>query len=686
QTSQDEREPFRYYFDASGSYDLEGPIVSYSWDFGDGEIASGIKPFHVFANEGFYNVTLTVQDSAGNSDDATAAVEVACSSSPLGAGNLTWEAWLNVGGTGLAAVDFNSTPDSVSAQTIAEGPVNILDNYGSRLRGYVHAPVSGSYTFWVSSDDNSKLFLSTDETPANAVEIASVSSWTSSREWDKFTSQQSTPITLVGGQRYYIEAQMKEGGGGDNLAIGWQLPTGKLERPIPGDYLTPYGSGGRVSIWYEDFQLSSGATQDLGASAWSVNTSATNGSFTFNTDNNRFRSSDTDGEAVWMSEVLDISTSGSIDVSMAIQSAGGMEAADYIRTYYILDDAAEVLIADRSGNFNGNLPEVVGVNGLSGSSLQVVIRARESAGDESHYVDYVLVEGGALGNVIDLSVSDCRTCATSDAIEIALRGDYGSCISAFADSVLEIQNEYGEGIMAIDDNNQDLGLVTVETFDHGQEAFAQGNYFYGPRSFKIETENTFGSPVQVRLFITEAEYQALAAKDAAITGLNKLKIVRYGDGVLGEPGTGTPHIKSPIVSANTGPGGSHEIIFDNFAFSTFYITGPNTAFPVEGLELKVSQDGNDGLVEWVTASEQNSAHFDIERSLDGENFEAVGAVSAAGTSSSLLEYSFRDENVGNLRQSPLYYRLRQVDLDGAFALSDRVVLRLNFDATLSLEL
>ncbi len=65
-------------------------------------------------------------------------------------------------------------------------------------------------------------------------------SWTNSREWSKFASQQSAVITLKAGQKYYIEAIQKEGGGGDNLAVQWQLPNGKVESPLPGKYLSPF--------------------------------------------------------------------------------------------------------------------------------------------------------------------------------------------------------------------------------------------------------------------------------------------------------------------------------------------------------------------------------------------------------------------------------------------------------------
>ncbi len=52
-------------FDASTSSDLEGPIASYSWNFGDGQTGSGVSPSHTYAFSGTYNVTLTVSDSRG---------------------------------------------------------------------------------------------------------------------------------------------------------------------------------------------------------------------------------------------------------------------------------------------------------------------------------------------------------------------------------------------------------------------------------------------------------------------------------------------------------------------------------------------------------------------------------------------------------------------------------------------
>ena len=108
--------------------------------------------------------------------------------------------------------------------------------------------MTGYYTFWIASDDNGELWLSTNDNPANKVKIAYVTSWTGSRDWSNADNptQQSAQIYLQAGQRYYVEALQKEGGGGDNLAVRWQLPDGSWENddstiPIPGIRLSPYG-------------------------------------------------------------------------------------------------------------------------------------------------------------------------------------------------------------------------------------------------------------------------------------------------------------------------------------------------------------------------------------------------------------------------------------------------------------
>lgn len=156
-----------------------------------------------------------------------------------------YERWEGIAGTTVALLTNNAAyPNSPTVQrvmkTVMEGPVNALDNYGTRLRAIFTAPLTGNYTFYIASDDSSELRFSTATNPATATRIAYVSGSTGSRAWTTYTNQKSAAIALVGGQKCYIEAIHKEGTGNDNIAVGCDLPDGTQERPIPYHRLDPW--------------------------------------------------------------------------------------------------------------------------------------------------------------------------------------------------------------------------------------------------------------------------------------------------------------------------------------------------------------------------------------------------------------------------------------------------------------
>jgi uncharacterized repeat protein (TIGR03806 family) len=207
---------------------------------------------------GTYTLQAIATDSNGAS--ATSAAVTITVTGSGGTGTILHQVWSNIG-PGVSVSDLTSAPgfpDNPTTQdqlSSFEGPTDVADNYGSRIAGYVIPPISGSYTFWIAGDDSCELWLSSDDNPVHKARIAYVNGWTTSREWGKYPSQQSAPLALVGGQRYYVEALHKEGGGGDNLAVGWQLPNAQLERPILGSHLAPaapagstYGMASRGSL------------------------------------------------------------------------------------------------------------------------------------------------------------------------------------------------------------------------------------------------------------------------------------------------------------------------------------------------------------------------------------------------------------------------------------------------------
>lgn len=126
----------------------------------------------------------------------------------------------------------------------AQAPSDVADNYAQRLSGVFKPAQSGKYVFWVASDDDSDLFLSTDDSPANKRLIAQQPGWGGTKEWttaenggqtDSPAATQKSSATwspdggttkpfaagidLVAGKSYYIEGVMAEGGGGDNFGF-----------------------------------------------------------------------------------------------------------------------------------------------------------------------------------------------------------------------------------------------------------------------------------------------------------------------------------------------------------------------------------------------------------------------------------------------------------------------------------
>jgi parallel beta-helix repeat protein len=177
---------------------------------------------------------LSATSSLTKSFDAVATVPTTAT------GSILREEWDNVTGNDVSEIPVSATPTSTSQYTSLEGPVNDKNEYGDRMRGYIYAPQTGNYTFYIAGDDAAQLWLSTSTNPANKVLIASTLSYTDYHQFNKFSSQQSVQIKLQAGQAYYIEVLHKQGAGGANLTVEWKLPDNTVELPIPGKRLSPY--------------------------------------------------------------------------------------------------------------------------------------------------------------------------------------------------------------------------------------------------------------------------------------------------------------------------------------------------------------------------------------------------------------------------------------------------------------
>ncbi|MEP7080209.1 MAG: T9SS type A sorting domain-containing protein [Ginsengibacter sp.] len=108
-------------------------------------------------------------------------------------------------------------------------------------------------------------------------------------------------------------------------------------------------------------------------------------------------------------------------------------------------------------------------------------------------------------------------------------------------------------------------------------------------------------------------------------------------------------------------------VVDDWSLTTVRLVDfTSIVLPVTLLEFSAQSSGSKVLTKWTTSVEKNSAFFDVERSGDGVHFSKVGSVGAKGNSNTSSDYTLDDN-------TPLsgfnYYRLKQVDKDGAFKYS-----------------
>jgi hypothetical protein len=119
------------------------------------------------------------------------------------------------------------------------------------------------------------------------------------------------------------------------------------------------------------------------------------------------------------------------------------------------------------------------------------------------------------------------------------------------------------------------------------------------------------------------------------------------------------------IAIRQGTIGTMSGTIDGIRIATTWADGP---LPVTLLDFRANlNEANGTQLKWSTSSETNNKGFEIERSADGENFENVAFVKGAGNSKTIEQYAFQLDYF-----TPAYYRLKQIDFDGAFEYSQVV--------------
>lgn len=104
---------------------------------------------------------------------------------------------------------------------------------------------------------------------------------------------------------------------------------------------------------------------------------------------------------------------------------------------------------------------------------------------------------------------------------------------------------------------------------------------------------------------------------------------------------------------------------------------PSSTLPVNLTSFTATLNKNNKVdLKWITASEMNVSHFIIEKSTDGVNYHDAAMVFAYGNTTQDMNYSYAD-NLGNMQDGVVYYRLRSEDVDGKTQVSETRIIKLS---------
>lgn len=207
------------------------------------------------------SATISFSNNDSNENPFTFAVQGSGLSTTVFPGFLSREVFTGI--PGVLVSDLTSSPkfpNSPDASEIIggfEAPINVGNDFGQRIYGFLTPWESANYVFFIASDDAGELWISTDENPANKVLVAREPEWNSSRDWTGGSRRpggenRSAPIPLQAGRRYYVEALAKEGDGADNLAVTaikeWDPLPENGSFPLQGAFVGTFGVPGPDTV------------------------------------------------------------------------------------------------------------------------------------------------------------------------------------------------------------------------------------------------------------------------------------------------------------------------------------------------------------------------------------------------------------------------------------------------------
>ncbi|WP_152559896.1 beta strand repeat-containing protein [Hymenobacter sp. IS2118] len=342
------------------------------------------------------------------------------------------------------------------------------------------------------------------------------------------------------------------------------------------------------------------------------------------------------------------------------------------------DNGAEML------TLNGTAPQVIG--GTAGASALTIGSTRTLQINNAAGV--ILARPLAL-NRLQLTAGNLTTDATNLLTLATTATTSGGNSSSFVSGPLARATGTGAAtvVFPIGKGTAFRPLTLTITAQTGATTYTAEQIEGNPGQVLSPINIIGGDPLKRVSFIRSF---ALSSSNAANSGTSGRVTLSFGaDDFVNNPNdpglvvaarvpliNGWQSLGRSAVTGTAGPGAAGTVtsttIAALFSPGTFALGATNTNTNVNPLPVELNgftakrQGSSAVLLKWTTASEQNSAHFDVQRSLDGRKYTTIARVQAQGNSSRLSSYASLDNAAP---AGTIYYRLFQADTDGTTSYS-----------------
>jgi hypothetical protein len=247
-----------------------------------------------------------------------------------------------------------------------------------------------------------------------------------------------------------------------------------------------------------------------------------------------------------------------------------------------------------------------------------------------------------------------------------------------------ITDDSSNVIAEIKANGNLLGTVTTSFFYKNsgsvREESSAARKMYMDRNIQITPAVQPGSNVDIRLYITGAELARIAnvnnslGQPSGISTINDVSIFKNNNSCNSIITSGA----AKLTTTRATFGSNYVLTASINSFSSFYFASNSlTTLPVNLLTFSGDLKPNKSVeLSWKTTTEVNMSKYEVERSIDGQNYATIGTVAALGGSAT-NSYSIIDNDAANQPALLLYYRLKMVDMDESYKSSNIVTISLS---------